>query len=434
MSALSRVGTAADATWRGFDRVLGSGAPWADSRWATAVGWIITRAVMVLLLLTLERTIMNDVRYYAGGIAELSPESPVSAVLREYPTPVLGLLLVPWLVSAGSIDAYVVVFVALMLALDAGYTWLLSRRGSTGRTAVTLWLVAGPALGPLALTRFDVLPGMLAGAAVLYLTTRPRLAGAFVTVGAAIKLWPALLVPAVLAPRRTRWRVLTGIVLAGLVILALSLAAGGWERLRSPLGYQGDRGLQVESVAALPLMIVWSVAHGQWQISFSRFITSEIAGPGDQVLLALANLATLAALALLAVLWWRAWRAGDRVTPTTVGWLVLLSTALFIVTNKVFSPQYLLWLTPVAVVVVAATTRPDRGARRFTVLLIAVGLLTQVIYPNAYVLVTEMSWANPIGVALLLARDVGLLGLTWYAAQRTWTGTARAPVLARQGP
>jgi hypothetical protein len=385
---------------------------------------VLTRALTVVLLLTFERTIMNDVRYYAAGIAEIGPASPVSAVLREYPTPVLGLLALPWLLSWGSIDAYVVGFVVLMLALDAAFTWLLSRRGD--RTAVTLWLIAGPALGPLALTRFDVLPGMLAGAAVIHLRGRPRLAGAFVTVGAAIKLWPALLVPAVMAPRRTRWRVLTGIVVSGLVILVLSLLAGGWERLMAPLSYQGDRGLQVESLAALPLMLVWSVAHGPWQISFSRFITSEIAGPGDQVMLAVANLATVAALVLLALLWWRSWRAGRTVTPATIGWLVLLSTTLFIVTNKVFSPQYLLWLTPVAVVVVAVSGRTDLGPRRFTALLIAVGVITQVIYPNAYVLVTEMSWANPIGVLLLAVRDLGLLALTWYAARRCWSVTARA--------
>lgn len=394
------------------------------------IGWVLTRLVTVLVLLTLERTIMNDVRYYAAGIAEIGPASPISAVLREYPTPVLALLALPWLVSFTGIDTYVVMFVTMMLACDALYTWLLARRRAG--TAVTVWLIAGPALGPLALTRFDVIPGMLAGAAVLYLSTRPRLAGAFITIGAAIKLWPALLLPALLTPRRTRWRVLAGAVLCGLVILAGSLAAGGWERLRSPLAYQTDRGLQVESVAALPLMLVWSVAHGQWQISFSRFITSEIAGPGDSLMLVLVTLASVAAVAFMALLWWRGWRAGPNISPTTVGWIMLTSTALFIVTNKVFSPQYLLWLTPIAVAVLAVTSRTDLGSRRFAVLLVLVGLLTQVIYPNAYVLVTEMSWANPVGVGMLAVRDAGLLALTWYAARRSWHGTAHVPVRVEQ--
>lgn len=427
----ARTRASADALWRGFDQLVGQHAPWAGSRYAVVIGWLLTRLVMVLLLLGLERTILNDVRYYAAGISEVGSASPVSAVLREYPTPVLGLLALPWLASFSSIDAYVALFVVLMLALDALYTWLLARRraarGDGSSTAVTLWLVAGPALGPLALTRFDVVPGMLAGVAVLYLTTRPRLSGALVTLGAAIKLWPVLLLPALLGPRRTRVPVLVGAVGCGIVVLAASLVTGGWDRLLSPLGYQSDRGLQVESVAALPLMVVWSVAHGQWQITFTKFITSEITGPGDTVMLLLVNLATVAAVALMATLWWRGWRAGRSFTPAGIGWVMLTCTALFIVTNKVFSPQYLLWLTPIVVAILACTRTTDTGARRFAVLLVLVGVVTQVVYPNAYVLVTEMSWGNPIGVGLLLVRDVGLVGLTWYAARRAWLATARVP-------
>lgn len=424
--------------WGGFDLLVGTGAPWAGRRFAVGISWLLTRLFTVLVLVVLEHTIVNDVRYYAAGLAEIGPWSPVSAVLREYPTPVLGLLEVPWLVSFGRIDTYVVLFVTAMLLVDAGYTWLLvrtgagdRRRGAPARTAVTLWLIAGPALGPIALTRFDVIPGMCAGAAVLYVVTHPRLAGALVTVGAAVKLWPALLLPALLTARTTRWRVLTGALVCGIAILAASLAAGGWERLLSPLTYQTDRGLQVESVAALPLMMLWSVAHGPWQIAFSRFITSEISGPGDRVMLLLVTLATAAALALMVWLWWRGAQVGRRITPATIGWLMLACTALFIVTNKVFSPQYLLWLTPVAVATVACSPRGDVGARRFSVLLVLVGLVTQVIYPNTYVLVTEMSWANPIGVGLLVVRDVGLLGLTWYACRRAWLGTATPTVTGR---
>ena len=137
----ARTRASADALWRGFDQLVGQHAPWAGSRYAVVIGWLLTRLVMVLLLLGLERTILNDVRYYAAGISEVGSASPVSAVLREYPTPVLGLLALPWLASFSSIDAYVALFVVLMLALDALYTWLLARRraarGDGSSTAVT---------------------------------------------------------------------------------------------------------------------------------------------------------------------------------------------------------------------------------------------------------------------------------------------------------
>jgi hypothetical protein len=171
-------------------------------------------------------------------------------------------------------------------------------------------------------------------------------------------------------------------------------------------------------------MVIWSVAHGAWQITFSRFITSEISGPGDGLLNAAATLATVAALALIGCLWWRAWRSGRTIPASTLGWIMLACTTLLVVTNKVFSPQYLMWIGPLAVATVACSPRRDRGVRRWTVILIVVGFVTQIVYPNAYVLVAAMSWGNPIGVGLLVVRDAGLLGLTWYACRRAWHETA----------
>ncbi len=413
----------ADGVWSVVELLVGSDAPWRRMRYGTAVTWVLTRALMLVVLLGPERTILNDVRYYAAHIAELGPGTGVSAILREYPTPVLGLLYPPWLTSAGSIDLYVAWFVTLMLALDGLVTWALARR-RRGRDAVTLWLAAGPALGPLAYVRFDLVAGVAAGAALLALHRRPAVAGALVTVGAAIKLWPVLLLPAVAAPRPGRVRVLLGALLTGALIGVASLVLGGWDRLLSPLQYQTDRGLQIESVPALPLMLVWSVAHGAWEVTFSRFMTSEISGPGDGLLLAAATLGSALALALMALLWWRAWRRPRPVSAETVGWIMLVSAGLFIVTNKVFSPQYLFWLSPIVVVLVVLAVRGDRGARRWASLLLVVGLLTQVLYPNAYVLITSGSWANPLAVAVLALRDVLLLGLTWDAGRRAWRGTA----------
>ncbi|HEY7857517.1 MAG TPA: glycosyltransferase 87 family protein [Candidatus Nanopelagicales bacterium] len=419
----------ADRVWEIIDILVGTDAPWARTRRPTVVGWVVTRAVMLLLLFSLERTIINDVLYYGAGMAQIGPDTPVAAVLREYPTPVLALLAVPRLLSGGNLTVYVGVFIAMILAFDALFTALLRRRsGARPGVAVALWLVAGPVLGPIALTRFDVIPGLAAGAAILILGSRPRTAGALVAVGAAVKLWPAILIPVLAAPARTRLRVLTGAVVTGIVVVVASLAVAGWDRLLSPLNYQADRGLQIESIAALPLMVIWSVAHNPWQITFSKFITSEISGPGASAISAVTTLATAVVAVFLVVLWWRAWRRRPQLTAAQVGWLMLAVTTLFILTNKVFSPQYLLWLSPVAVATIACSPRSDLAVRRWTVLLVVDGLITQGIYPNSYVLVITPAWYNPIGVALLVLRDVLLVGLTWYAVRRAWQATAAGPL------
>jgi hypothetical protein len=388
---------------------------------------MVSRAIMLLLLALPQQTVVNDVLYYLANLEPLSSGGDLGTVLDEYPFPVIALLGLPWLVSGGAALVYAVLFVALMLAVDAAFTVLLYRRaGRAQDAAVTLWLASAPLMGPLAVTRFDIVPGVLAGAAVLVLASHPRTAAVLVAVGAALKLWPAILLPALAAPARTRWRVVVAAVVSGLVIVAASIGVGGLDRLLSPLTWQGDRGLQIESIAALPLMVLWSVAHDPWVVDFTRFITSEVAGPGDRPLIVAATIATAAAVGFMAVLWVRAWLRGRTVDAETVGWLMLTSIGLLIVTNKVFSPQYLLWLSPVAIAMVSVAPRRDTGIRRFTVLLLLVGVLTQLIYPTLYLWISEIYWANPLGVALLAVRDVALVGFVVYTARRAWADT-RAP-------
>lgn len=416
-----------DAVAPWIDRLVGHGAPWARLTVGKRilVGWLVTRAVMLLLLALPQRTIINDVLYYADNLQQWSDGQPLSEVLDEYPAPVLVLVGLPWLLSFGNHTVYATLFVVMMLAIDALFCWLLYKqhRGHQG-PAVTLWLAAGPMMGPLAVTRFDVVPGILAGAAVLLLGRRPALSSVFIVMGAALKLWPAALLPALAAPSRTRWRVIVGAVVSGLVVVAGTVAVGGLDRLLSPLTWQSDRGLQIESLIALPLMIPWSIVHDPWTVDFTRFITSEIWGPGDTVLLKLATLLTVAAGAGMLTLWYRAWRRGKAIGAETVGWIMLTTIGLLILSNKVFSPQYLLWLSPVAIAMVAIAPRGDSGVRRFVVLLLCVGVLTQIIYPVLYLWISEIYWANPLGVALLALRDVFLVGFVVYAWRRSWSETA----------
>ena len=84
-----------------------------------------------------------------------------------------------------------------MLALDALFCYTLWR--STGRrhdSAIDFWLIFVPLIGPLSYLRFDMLPAVLAGGALLATRRKPWVTGALTGLGAAIKLWPALLIGA----------------------------------------------------------------------------------------------------------------------------------------------------------------------------------------------------------------------------------------------
>ena len=70
---------------------------------------------------------------------------------------------------------------------------------------------------------------------------------------------------------------------------------------------------------------------------------------------------------------WRRRSEASLVVPAA--WVVLSSMCLLVLANKVFSPQYLAWLVPVGVAVLAVTG--ERLARTCTWLLILAALAAQ---------------------------------------------------------
>ena len=63
-------------------------------------------------------------------------------------------------------------------------------------------------------------------------------------------------------------------------------------------------------------------------------------------------------------------------------------------------------------------------------LLLSVGVLTQIIYPVLYLWVSDIYWANPIGVLMLLTRDIALVGFVVYSGRRAWIATAATKAVA----
>src|SRR5262245_56090258 len=218
------------------------------------LAYLATRLATLLVLGFLEWPLFNDPAQWLIELDRLGPQR----AFPEYPWPAVALLYLPMWLGIPTILHYYACVVLFLLAADALLAWLLWRTG--GRRAsegLLLWLAAFPALGPLMLTRFDLLPAALAACALLALQGgRPAAAGVCAALGGGIKLWPAFAVPALLVPgdSAARTRLLGGLIGAGLVLALATAAAAGLARVWSPLASQLGRGLQFESLAGLPLM------------------------------------------------------------------------------------------------------------------------------------------------------------------------------------
>jgi len=404
---------------------VGAGADPRGGR-SVVVAWLATRVLAIVLLVVAERLMVGDVWYYRREIDAL-PDAGMGGTLVEYPTPVVWLLGLPYLLGAGTSAGYLVVFVGSMLALDAAFTLALTRAGGGRRTAaVDLWLVFVPLLGPLVYVRFDMLPTVLVGAALLAVRRRPATAGGLIAGGAAVKLWPAILiVPLVSGAAATR-RALGGFAAACLVLAGGALLGGGWDRLVSPLRWQADRGLQIESVWAAVPMAGRMADRGRWTVGLSEFNAFEILGPGVDAWLTVSTVATVLGLGLIAALLVRTWRAAPG--ADAVALVMLAVVTVMIVVNKTLSPQYLLWFgAPCAAALLA---RPDPGPalRRIVGLLMALALLTHVLYPYVYDgLIGQWGDAGVVATTLaLLVRNGLLLALTGLIVAEAWRATARA--------
>lgn len=384
----------------------------------------------------------DDLKVFMNGAdAVLHGPLVYRDVVFEYPPYALLWFLPPRALSH-DLASFRLAFGLEMWAADAGIKamllWHGVRHGSGLRALVPFlaYSLGSAALGHILLQRFDLVPAALAlGAALAVAGGWTLLGGALVAVGAATKLYPVLLVPVLFVfafghGRAGLARFAAGVALAGAPLLA-ALFWVPWWRFAT---YHVERGLQAESLLA---SIVWAlhfagVSAGWGLVWRAVEVTGPLAnglvGPGQWLWAA----ATLTCLALAT---WTAWRLTSAASqPVPVGVMaavLLLPIAAFVATNTVLSPQFHLWLLPLAALVLSA---PPRGAavagqpasvppeaRRAAWCIVVATLIVPVFYPSREYSTGLGLWRT----AVLILRNSLLL----YATISLWVGvrkTARA--------
>ncbi|HKF83405.1 MAG TPA: glycosyltransferase family 87 protein [Solirubrobacterales bacterium] len=327
--------------------------------------WVVTRALIVVQIgfWTDAGAEYQDVNTYEGwsnwiASTGLMPQEET----WQYPPGAAYLFLIPRL---GPLD-YKPTFVVLMVIVDLIGFWLMTVLAGREKrdTGVWIWLLAMPLLFAFPVLRFDLVPTVIAIGALLVLHRRPAWFGALVGLGASIKVWPAF----VLFGEWDRRRLLRSIVAAAVVVAAIfavsQIIFGGQTRF---LTNQKDRGLQIESVAATPWQLRTLVTETPAPLA-GRFGTLEIDSDLADAVAKVLDIAALLVLIGAAWWWWlrdRAIRGGreDLADEVLARDFVFTIVLLFMITSRVFSPQYMIWMVGLAGVVLAAgRTRLSRPA------------------------------------------------------------------------
>lgn len=330
---------------------------WARGTWLAAAVFASLAIAVTGIVRASGQQIVDTGRYQDYAESMRSGLVPYRDFDVEYPPGALALFLAPAL-GAREDSSYFWVFAALMAAAGAGGVVLTAGsleglgRSSRTRRGVLVLLAASPAaFGGVLLTRFDLaVAALVAGATLALLRDRPRVAALLVGAGAAVKLYPLLLLPllAVWAARRygRREAVLSSLLAVGVLAATyLPFVALAPDGVASSIWRQLSRPLQIESLGGGVHVLLHHLVGLPTDVETSYGSQNLVGAPAAAIAVA-GSLIGIAALAA-------AWLAFVR-SRTDAESLVRFAAAVlvaFVAFGKVLSPQFLLWLLfPLALV------------------------------------------------------------------------------------
>ncbi|CAB4336883.1 unannotated protein [freshwater metagenome] len=374
--------------------------------------WVITRLWVLLSGFQLiyypeSEFLFSDVRLYdwwAGNIAD--SHFPINDPMWQYPPLAAVVFLLGYLIAANTVG-----FVFLALIADLVIFILLTKRGTqdTNSMPAMIWLATPLVMGPIMLGRFDVFPTLAAVFALLYISSAKRF-GSAIAIGTLLKVWPILLLLA--TPKGSLARV--AIWFAATFSIGSLLLNLWWQDSFSFLGGQRSRGLQIESAGALAYQI-WNAGPGNVSSAF-QFGAIEVVAPGTGIV---SLVITLIGIALIAVLVF--WRVTGRLANAEPADIALTAVLISIVTSRVLSPQYMVWVFGLLAV---AALRPQQNFQKIMILIFVSAGIGQLIYPWWYISLQQG------GSLAVLAHTIRVLTLVW-ATVITWQNLQR---VASQDP
>lgn len=377
------------------------------------IGWFATRLWVVLSGFSIalypdSEFLFSDVRLYdwwAGNIVD--GFFPINDPMWQYPPLAALVFLAGYLIAPNAVGF---VFLALLADLAIMILLLVRGRELANYLPSAIWLATPVIMGPILLGRFDVFPTLAAVVALLYASSGKKF-GSALAVGALLKVWPILLLLA--TPKEMLTRVLLWFALTfGVGSLLLGI---WWDESFSFISGQRSRGLQIESIGALPYQL-WNAGPATVSSAF-QFGAIEVVAPGTALI---SLVATLVGITLLGRLgYWRLFSRLDGAQPADIALLALL---LAIVTSRVLSPQYLVWIFGVLAV---CAFNPQLNFRKIFILIAISSGLGQLIYPGWYV---SFQLGGTFAVA---AHTIRVFTLVW-ATVLVWRNLSQHAKKSRQ--
>jgi hypothetical protein len=193
-------------------------------------------------------------------------------------------------------------------------------------------------------------------------------------------------------------------------VIAIAVILGGAANIFSFLGQQTTRGLQIEAPLATPFLWLAAFHEQGYAVYYDTVIlTFQVMGEGTGIAADLSSI--LLGIGFVGTLLWGLWLHRRGSSPNHVLPAVALTlTVVFIVFNKVGSPQYIGWL---AAPIIAGLVLEQRRFVSPAVIALLLGVLTQAFYPYLY---NGLLNVQPLELSILTLRNIGELVLLAVSA------------------
>ncbi len=368
---------------------------------------------------------------YANAIFDgIAPFTPCGDLRWEYP-PLAYLLLLPPRVFTADPTMYMILYaVEVLIFLIIGLKVLMrmaSRTDVSPALIVLSYVLSVALLHRFIYDRFDIIVAVVTLVAIYcFMTNRTFAASALIVLGMFMKLYPALLMPvfAILMVNRRQYRevavqiifcmVLCVVLMAPFLIMAPDNA---WNFI----SYHSDRGLQVESTFGSAMLMGAVMGLTDANIIFSFGSWNLDGGLADSLASMASVIMVIGLVGSFAIYFLKGRRnsESDGTMHLLLACAVVLTS--FVILNKVFSAQYVIWLLLVYLPL-AMYLDADRSRRlcAFTVLLMALTIAMVFLYDDLLNIVAP-------GIMILFVRNIlllVLLGIMWVCMIRKTAGSA----------
>ena len=297
----------------------------------------------------------RDVDLYGDyARALLDGQIPYRDVFVEYPPGAFAVFVPP---AALPEEAYRHAFKVLMALIGVAIlvvaALILVRLGADPArlyACVAALALAPLALGPVSLNTYDAWPALLvAGAVCAVLYEWPALAFGLLGLAVTAKLYPAALLPVFCLMVGLRALVRPLLAFGAVVaVVVVPFALLGWDGLWASLRAQAQRSLQLESLggAALAVADRLGAYEASVVVGSTAALSRDLGGSLPDALATVTSVLQAAAVLVVAWFFVRRGTSAERFVAACAATL-----AAFIAFSRFISPQYLVWLLPLAAVV-----------------------------------------------------------------------------------